>query len=131
VKGYALDADTVSYLLQKREKVASQFKAAGNKVFIPPYVYYEIQRWLVIKNAATQLRVFESIYKENGLFSITVAELDCAIDLYVSLKRHGVTISDSGILIAAFCLEHGFTLVTNNTDHFKHIPGLLAVNWNV
>jgi tRNA(fMet)-specific endonuclease VapC len=32
-------------------------------------------------------------------------------------------------LIAAYCLKHNLTLVTNNTKHFKNIEGLEIVNW--
>lgn len=30
-----------------------------------------------------------------------------------------------------FCIENGYTLVTNNVDHYQHIPGLLFENWNI
>jgi len=134
VKRYALDSDTVSFILRKQEKVLSHYHAAvvqRSVIYIPPYVYYEIQRWISLKEAAGQQRIFDGIYEDTGLFPITVTELDRAISLYVSLTRRGITIGDSDILIAAFCLEHGFILVTNNTDHFKHIPALLTVNWNI
>jgi tRNA(fMet)-specific endonuclease VapC len=38
-------------------------------------------------------------------------------------------IEDADILTAAFCLNHGFTLVTNNTGHFQAIPGLRFCDW--
>jgi len=33
------------------------------------------------------------------------------------------------ILIGAFCIKNGYTLVTNNTDDFKNMNGIKLVDW--
>ena len=33
------------------------------------------------------------------------------------------------MLIAAQCLQHNFTLVTNNTKDFINIPGISLADW--
>ena len=38
-------------------------------------------------------------------------------------------VGDADILIAAFCLENDYTLVTNNTKDFVNIKGLLINDW--
>jgi len=131
---YALDSDMVSYILREQAGVCRRMDEAnlrGDGLHIPPFVYYEIQRWLTLKNATRQQKVFDRLYAKTGVSPISREELDRAIFIYVDLTRRGIVIDDSDILIASFCLEHGFTLVTNNTTHYKDIPGLLMANWNL
>ena len=40
------------------------------------------------------------------------------------LRRTGFTIGDLDLLIAATCLQHGLTLLTNNRRHFEMVEGL-------
>jgi predicted nucleic acid-binding protein len=131
---YALDSDTVSFILKEQVNVCSKFNTAialDDALYVPPYVYYEVQRWLTLKNAMAKQKIFDSLYEETGISPISRAELDRAISLYVFLTRQGIVISDSDILIAAFCIENGYTLVTNNVDHYRNIPGLVFENWNI
>jgi predicted nucleic acid-binding protein len=105
--------------------------ALGNEIHIPPYVFYEVQRWLNLTNATAKQKIFDSLYAETGISPMDYDVFERAASIYASLTRRGITIGDPDILIAAFCLEHGFTLVTNNTTHYKDIPGLLMANWNL
>jgi len=54
---------------------------------------------------------------------------DEAKKIYVNLRRKGFTIGEIDILIAAFCLQFNYTLVTANTKDFINISGLQQVNW--
>lgn len=45
------------------------------------------------------------------------------------LRKKGITISDFDLLIASFAKVHNLCIVTNNTKHFIHIPGLKIENW--
>lgn len=50
---YALDTNILNYLLQKNKQVEYAFQNAlehGNQYAIPPMVYYELKRWLTVKN---------------------------------------------------------------------------------
>ena len=49
--------------------------------------------------------------------------------VYADLYRKGLTVGEMDILIAAFCLENNFTLVTNNVRHFEVIGGLKIEDW--
>ena len=46
-----------------------------------------------------------------------------------SLHRSGLTIQPIDLLIASVALAHDLTLVTHNTAHFAHIPGLRLEDW--
>lgn len=47
----------------------------------------------------------------------------------VQLRKIGVSISDFDLLIAGFASVSNAIIVTNNTKHFKNIPGLKIENW--
>jgi len=46
-----------------------------------------------------------------------------------NFRKSGKIIQDFDILIASITLSHEGTLVTNNVNHFKRIPGLNYENW--
>jgi predicted nucleic acid-binding protein len=130
---YALDTDTVSFILRKQKNVVDKLNetvSAGDTIHIPPLVYFEMTRYLILKNAAAQQKVFDLLYSATGILPLEQAELDAASKLYAALTVKGITVESSDILIAAHCIHHGFTLVTNNTGHFSKIPGLSMINWN-
>ena len=45
------------------------------------------------------------------------------------LKRKGITIGNSDILIAGIALSNNMKLATNNEKHFEKITGLEIDNW--
>jgi len=52
-----------------------------------------------------------------------------AEEVYENLYRKGFTVGELDMLIAAYCLTHSCTLVTNNTKDFENIDGLTIENW--
>jgi len=52
--------------------------------------------------------------------------LDTNIVAYALIKRRN---NFADILIAAFCIINGYTLVTNNEKHFRDIEELDYTNW--
>ena len=52
-----------------------------------------------------------------------------AADLNAALRRKGQTVGLNDCYIAATALVHDLVLITRNTDHFKHMPGLQLENW--
>jgi predicted nucleic acid-binding protein len=40
------------------------------------------------------------------------------------LRREGRTVGEFDLLIAATCLQHGLTLLTNNRRHFEMVEGV-------
>ena len=66
---------------------------------------------------------------DSFLLDVTVLNVDAEIarifgKLRASLRRTGELIDNFDLLIAATCLRHGLTLLTDNIRHFKRIPGL-------
>jgi predicted nucleic acid-binding protein len=129
---YALDTNIISYFLRKDQDIIERISAIrqhGDKIVIPAIVYYEIRRGLLSINATAKITVFEQFCKTFDVETITRETLDAAVILYAHLKTAGHLLEDADLLIAAFCTNHGYTLVTNNTRHFEHIGTIKLENW--
>jgi tRNA(fMet)-specific endonuclease VapC len=47
------------------------------------------------------------------------------------LATIGMPIGPNDLIVAAIALAHGCTLVTNNTQEFSRVPGLLLEDWHL
>ena len=137
MKVYALDANTISYLLRAEGNVGTNFQKeilfANNSYVVPYIAAYEVKRWLHDK-PTKQMRLFTQ--KFDAFFSIVKndAEMggdvwDMASQIYINLKQAGQLIGDADILIAAYCIVNDYTLVTRNKRDFMRINSLKLVNW--
>ena len=129
---YALDTNTISYILRGEGVVKQRWRqeeSVGNCSIIPLMTYYEVRRGLLANKATTKMRSFEELCAVLGISDLTISDIKKASVIYSDLKRLGKLIGDSDILIAAQCIENGYTLVTNNTRHFERVKGLQCVNW--
>lgn len=129
---FALDTNIVSYYLKGNQTlVARVSNETDNKNFIiiPPIVFFEIKRWLLTINSNKKLALFETMCSLSGIDSINREIMESAAIIFSDLQKKGITIGDNDILIAAYCIHHGYTLVTNNEKHYIHISNLRTVNW--
>lgn len=129
---YALDTNTISYFIQGNMTVMSRIRAAlenRNDVIIPPVTYYEIRRGFKHKSAPAKERIFTNMCIQYPIGEMNIATWECAADIYANSRKLGKVVEDTDILIAAFCIVNGYTLVTHNTKHFEGINGLLLEDW--
>jgi len=129
---YALDTNIVSYYLKGNQTLVDRVSnETDNKNFIiiPPVVFYEIKRWLLTINSIKKLALFETMCSLSGIDSINKEIIESAAIIFSDLQKKGIKIEDNDILIAAYCIYHGYTLVTNNEKHYMHITKLKTVNW--
>jgi len=133
---YALDSDIVSYFLKNNKDVQEKLRNILNEnniYSIPPLVYYEVKRWIMLRNATTQLKEFTKLYDNSIKNEMTLEIWEKAIELYVRLISQGTPINKEGkeadIFTAAFCIINDYVLVTNNTKHFVNIKELKTINW--
>ena len=101
----------------------------GNKLVMPPIVYFEIERWLLEIGAKNKQKKFEKMCQDISLGDLNKQIWDIAAKLYVLLRKKGTPASDADLIIASFCIANDYTLVTNNTRHFENIKELKIVNW--
>ena len=129
---YALDTNTISYILQNIKGVAQRWQleeAQGNIVSIPLIAYHEVKRGLIKAGATSKLSALEKLCNTIEIDDITAQDADTAIRIYAKLRGQGNLIDDADILIAAQSINRGYTLVTSNTKHFDRIDGLNFVDW--
>jgi predicted nucleic acid-binding protein len=129
---WALDTNIVSYFLKQEKTILEKIRAEtnkGNQFVIPPTVYFEIRNWLIKNNSKKKIISFEKMYEDQGIGIIDKNVLDIASSVKITLQNKGITIGDSDIFIAAYCIKHNLPLVTHNTKHFENIDALKIVNW--
>ena len=129
---YALDTNIISYILRDDKGVKQRWRQeeiTGNRSVIPLVVYYEVQRGLLANGATVKLRSFERLCRTFGIYNLTKTDMNTAAAIYADRKCRGRPMSDTDLLIAAQCVAHGYTLITNNMRHFEGIKGLQLVNW--
>ncbi|MDR2355998.1 MAG: PIN domain-containing protein [Clostridiales Family XIII bacterium] len=129
---YALDTNILSYFIQGHEHVSASLRASlveGHSLLIPPVAYYEIRRGFLRKASPAKERIFERICALYSIGEMNLSAWEQAARIHAVSCRTGKPMGDSDILIAAFCLVNGCTLVTNNTKHFEGIDGLSLTNW--
>ena len=132
----ALDTNIVSYMLNDNEKIKRQTASIiknGDVLIIPAVVDYEIRRGLLAKNYLKKLKKFEQLQQEIEIGEFDLSVWRKAAEIYAVLSKQGKPIGtnfDGDIFIAAYCVVNGYTLITNNKDHFGRIDGLQFVNWD-
>jgi predicted nucleic acid-binding protein len=132
VSVFVLDSNIVSFYIRQNQRIIRQVQdelASGNEVLIGPIAYYEVKRGLIAINAQKRLGEFKALCAVLGVGQMDNALLDTAAEIYLELRNQKKTVEDADIFTAAFCRNHGFTLVTNNTVHFEAIPGLRFCDW--
>ena len=129
---YALDTNIISYWLQKNKQIVVRINneiRQHNTIIIPPATYYEIRRGLKHKSSPGKEFAFALICKSYQIGEMDLSAWEKAAEIYAKSRKSGKPIEDTDILIAAFCIVNGYTLVTNNIKHFEGIENLQAVNW--
>jgi tRNA(fMet)-specific endonuclease VapC len=130
---YALDANVVIEYLRQNKNIISLIvqKIQTDRVVVPPFVEFEVMRGIFYKSAQVQLLQFSRL-----LYYCDKLELDeqrvmyRAAKLHAERKRAGKSIEDVDLFIAAWCIECGAVLVTENVKHFEDVPSLTYENWN-
>jgi len=129
---YAFDTNTVIQLMRGSPSVRENRERAqksGARFVVPPVVNYEVRRGLIIKPIPAHEKAY-AVICENCLLPDMAADVwERAARIYAELYDKHFTVNDADILIAAFCIVNGYTLVTSNIKDFENISGLRFVNW--
>ena len=129
---YALDSNTLVRLLRDDPHVRHCFDAAverGDEIVLPPLVHYEIRRGFLCKSVPKRENSYRILTERFSIGEMDAEVLELGADIYAKLYRTKQTVDDVDLLIAAFCMAGGFTLVTSNTKHFDVIAGLSIEDW--
>jgi len=130
---YALDSNIISYFIRKQANVVNALIGnvqKGHTMIIPPISYYEVRRGFLRNPAPKKEREFYKLASLFGVGSMNARDCERAAQIYADSRKRGRPIEDDDILIAAFCVVNGYTLVTANAKHFDGIDSLTAENWS-
>ena len=132
---YALDTNIVIHYLKNTSNVLNNINAAvarGDNLVIPRIVNYEIKRGFCVQSSPRKEATYKLFTSPTSFCSITDMDngsLERAEQVFADLYNKRLTVGELDILIAAFCLENDYTLVTNNTKDFENIDGLVIEDW--
>ena len=132
MKEVLIDTDILSYFLKGNRKVINKFDDYLRQwpfFNITIITYYEILSGFEKKRAFQQRKQFEELISAHKIFNLTLETVSVSAEVFGELKRTGIEIGNSDLLIAGVALTQKFALVTNNEKHFSQIPGLEIQNW--
>ncbi len=127
-----VDTDILSFYFKGDLKVEQRFRdylKEFDQINISIVTYFEILGGLKFKDANKQIQSFEQFAMNNSIIYVTESSARIAGDIYADLRRQGITIGTSDLLIAGIAIEKGLTLVTNNEKHYENISKLTIENW--
>ena len=132
MKEAIIDTDMLSYYLKGDLDVARKVRdylGQYPNLKISIITQYEIMGGLEYKKATKQIREFENFLEECSVVNLTNTSIQHSAIAFGSLRRKGITIGTSDLLIAGQALEQGWELITNNEKHYRDIEGLDVGNW--
>ena len=134
MKESLIDTDILSYFLRNDQDVVrkvNEYMLHFPALSLSLITCYEIISGLSFKNAQRQIKDFENLLLDCNVLNISETSIRLSANVSGHLRRKGITIGNSDLLIAGIALEHNLVLVTNNTKHFEHIPNLKIDNWKM
>jgi tRNA(fMet)-specific endonuclease VapC len=70
---------------------------------------------------------------DNFLTGVNIVPIFHSLDLYAKekaeLRKLGTPVDDFDLLIGVTAVTHNLIMVTNNTNHFKLIKGIILEDW--
>ena len=89
MRGYTLDTNIVTAYLKRHPLVRQrirQAESAGHPVMLNAVSYYETKRGLLFADAQTQMRLFEQLWRAQGIVMLDQAALDSFGLLHIAIN---------------------------------------------
>lgn len=128
---YILDTDTCIYWLKGDRRIEKKIiGGAPDNVFITVITECELFYGAYKSGrVAENLEVLKAMRERIKTIHTSADAAPMFGRIKVNLEEMGQTLDDADLLIATIVLASRGILVTNNTSHFKRIPGLRIENW--
>jgi tRNA(fMet)-specific endonuclease VapC len=127
---FMLDTDTVSWALRGQGGVASRLlEHRPSQLCISSITLAELRFGADTRRSRKLHRLIDTFTASVGVLPFDQSAADRFGPVASALARKGEPIGTFDTLIAAHALACGVTLVTNNTRHFRRVPGLALENW--
>jgi predicted nucleic acid-binding protein len=56
--------------------------------------------------------------------------MECYGEMKAELQRGRICVADLDLMMGATALTMGYSVVTNNVEHFSRLPGLRVLTWH-
>ena len=128
---YLLDTNTCIYIINRRPpQVFAHFEGLRyGEVGVSSITGAELAFGVAKSGSARNRQALEKFLAPLELLPFDADAMHAYGPLRAELQRRGQPIGALDMLIAAHALALGATLVTNNLDEFRRVPGLVCDNW--
>ncbi len=131
---YLLDTNILSHVLRRRPPtslVEQLRRHAVDPLFTSCICVMELRHGAMRRadRGALWLRIEREVLTRLEVLGLGSEEAIIAGDAMAQLWARGQIIDVEDILIGATALARNLTVVTNNLDHFRRIPGLRIEDW--
>lgn len=128
---YLLDTGTLIFFLKGHERVIEKFCESSGRPKALSVISYGELLYGAHKSARTQENLAK-VYRLAELYpvvEISKAIMDCFGGMKAVLSSKGIRVDDFDLFIGCSALVLNYTVVANNTKHFRKIEGLTLENW--
>ena len=129
---YLWDTDTCIYLLNGNSPIEEKLRSIGDKDICTTIINIAELKF----GAYNSTQVESNLRRIEKLASILAVLNDFSNEIATLfaknkaiLRKDGIIISDFDLLIGSFALTYNLIIVTNNIEHFRHIPNIKIENW--
>ena len=130
MKKYLLDTNICIYYIKGQFELDKKFKKADpDNCFISEITLAELKYG--VENSEKRDKNQKAL--DYFLSGVKIVPIFHSLDLYAQekarLRRLGTPVDDFDLLIGVTAVTHNLTMVTNNTEHFKRINGMILEDW--
>jgi tRNA(fMet)-specific endonuclease VapC len=130
LKKYLIDTNICIYYIKGKFDLDKKFELVDpENCFISEITLAELKYG--VENSERKDKNQKAL--DNFLTAVKIVPIFHSLDLYAKekarLRKSGTPVDDFDLLIGVTSVTHNLTMVTNNTDHFKHLEGIVLEDW--
>jgi tRNA(fMet)-specific endonuclease VapC len=130
LKKYLIDTNTCIYYIKGKFDLKKKFeKIDPDNCFISEITLAELK--FGVENSEKKEKNQKAL--DNFLTGVKIVPIFHSLDLYAKektqLRKSGTPVDDFDLLIGVTSITHNLVMVTNNTNHFKRIKGIVLEDW--
>lgn len=130
MKKYLLDTNICIYYIKGKFDLRKKFEEVDpDNCFISEITLAELK--FGVENSDQKEKNQKVL--TNFLSGIKVVPIFHSLDFYAKekarLRKSGISLDDFDLLIGSSSVTHNLVMVTNDSDHFRRIKGIILEDW--